>query len=521
MKITKTLCILLTLLILIPVLSGCFDIFGDEEATAVITRSDSAAKLEASATEILREYISLRLAVDSIGERSGDKSEAAAFLSSTISGFEKLSEAADALAEVCGAENETSSASVINGSPYGVFSLKASAAESTKRAVDWAEEITKAYDSYPTGKQLRGLAQYLGTDCKTAMKKLEAAQNIMANEYENEADMWDDMADIATAIHITCKVELCVAGIGSTGITTLKDASLALINSVDTLVCVGSEGAGIVLGDKNNLTLYMNFLKNAFAPISSVTGLLTFNCADTSVADKITYIGDSFNDLVFDGKILGGLITTEKIKTTLKATLFDSEEEAEKEGFEITNSEMTDIISPENYAEIPETVVSSFGNLTADISSVLETLKELAESGFDPEPSSETVSKAEISSAGKSDKNDIPWPNNFYGVKIPAPEGHNFVCEYTVKDDAVTIRIDEVTWDEFVAYCKKLEALKGWEVIKGEGVSAFPPEQKKDGIVYFTGAYAGLERINVRFNGDDYRESQGIPSFSIFVFKEF
>lgn len=124
--------------------------------------------------------------------------------------------------------------------------------------------------------------------------------------------------------------------------------------------------------------------------------------------------------------------------------------------------------------------------------------------------------------------NTIPWDGSFFGTTIPAPDGRDMVCEYTIKEDSyheghynITVRIDGFTWEEFVAYCKKIQALPGWQVWSNEDVEHFPDQPYENGIVYFTGAYGNIKRLNLRFNGPKYVESKVIPSFSIFAFDDF
>ena len=117
--------------------------------------------------------------------------------------------------------------------------------------------------------------------------------------------------------------------------------------------------------------------------------------------------------------------------------------------------------------------------------------------------------------------NPIPWNGNFFGVTLPAPEGRNAVCEHTVKNDAVTVRIDGMSWDEFVNYCKTLEKLSGWRIINEEGSARFPAGPRPKGTVYFTGAYGKLQRINVRYMGDGLAKQHNRPNFMMFVFETF
>ena len=114
--------------------------------------------------------------------------------------------------------------------------------------------------------------------------------------------------------------------------------------------------------------------------------------------------------------------------------------------------------------------------------------------------------------------NTLPWNGTINGVTLPAPAGRTKVCEYTVKEDAVTIRIDGMEWKEFVAYCKVLEALPGWTKSKRETVAKLPEKPRDNGIVYFTGAMEGLPRVNVRFYGEKYCAKRKLANFSIFVF---
>ncbi|MBP3730625.1 MAG: hypothetical protein J6I40_04045 [Mailhella sp.] len=115
--------------------------------------------------------------------------------------------------------------------------------------------------------------------------------------------------------------------------------------------------------------------------------------------------------------------------------------------------------------------------------------------------------------------NDIPW-GSFYGVELPPPDGRSAVCERTAKEDSTTVRIDGLSWEEFVRYCKKLEQMPGWRVKNGESSSNLPAGPKTDDIVYFTGAYGNLPHINLRYNGDEYAKNAGVPNFSMFVFEK-
>lgn len=405
MKYRRILSIALAVIFMMAVMTGCGGGQTTSEVGTVkvqVTLTDSQIEFEKDAKAIVNEYIALRLATMSIGDSESweSKDDLSSKVAELSSRYEALAEASELLEKAADKVSDEASKAemkeLTDDTAFSPLSLTAYAAESTDRAKEWAEEITKAYDSYPTGKQLRGLAAYLGTDCRTAMKKLEVAQGIMENEYENEADMWDDMADVAQVIQTTCKVELCVAGIGSTGLNTLKDAGLALISSVDTLIAVGSTGSEIILGENDNLTLYMGMLKEVVAPISSVTGLLTFNSPDTGIADRIAYIGDSLNDLIFEGKIFGGLIDANDAATSFNAALYSTIELAEAEGYSVREVEEILSIMPETIKIVDNDSIKTREDMAPAIEEITESLEKLAEiSNEEPEkdePAKEPVS---------------------------------------------------------------------------------------------------------------------------------
>ncbi len=363
MKLQKAFRVLCSVALILCLTTGCADTKAVDCAQVTVTLTESQAQYEANAKAIVNEYVALRLSLMQLGDAEKWDSKTAVSaavgeLQTRLSALDTAITALDRASDTVAATSASAEKQAILKKGANPLTLTASAAESTRRAIDWAEEITNAYDSYPTGKQLKGLAAYLGTDCKTALKKLEVAQGIMANEYENEAQMWDDLKDVATGIQATCKVELFLGGLATGNPETLTEAGLLLINGVDTLLAVGTGGAEIVLGEDARFTAYMNTLKDAFAPISSVTGLLTFNSADTSAADRITYIGDSLNDLIFDGKLFGGAITVSEISSVLSGKTYDSVEEMEQDGFEVPAETATFALAPETVQDVTAPVLA-------------------------------------------------------------------------------------------------------------------------------------------------------------------
>lgn len=199
----------------------------------------------------------------------------------------------------------------------------------------------------------------------------------MYNEYENEADMYDDLKDIAEVVQTTCKVELFVAGFPANGVKTLAEAGVTLLNGVDTLVAVTNTGADIILGENHNVTVYTNLLKDSLAPITSITGLLTFDSSFTSNADRISYIGDSLNSLIFEGKLFGGIIDLNEEDNTYIGKTYETIGACEDDGFIINKTESESFkLTPNNIQEFVD-ILEDRKDIEVDITRATTNLNEI------------------------------------------------------------------------------------------------------------------------------------------------
>ena len=116
------------------------------------------------------------------------------------------------------------------------------------------------------------------------------------------------------------------------------------------------------------------------------------------------------------------------------------------------------------------------------------------------------------------DLKEYDW--TFNGTSLPEPETKGSVTEWTVKDDSVTIRLDGLTYDEFKAYCGKLQAMSGWKSENDEDTAHFPADYNDRDKVYFTGSYKNLPHISAQYYSDTTVKGNGLPHFVIFVFTE-
>lgn len=119
-------------------------------------------------------------------------------------------------------------------------------------------------------------------------------------------------------------------------------------------------------------------------------------------------------------------------------------------------------------------------------------------------------------SAGKG----LKWEGTFNGTALPEPKTKGTITEWTEKDDSVTIRIDGMSYKEYIAYCETLEALSGWEASDDEDVAHFPKDYNDRTKVYCTGSYENLPHIGVQYYSDETCKKSGHPHFAMFVFSK-
>ena len=121
----------------------------------------------------------------------------------------------------------------------------------------------------------------------------------------------------------------------------------------------------------------------------------------------------------------------------------------------------------------------------------------------------------------KSNSSNITWNDTFNGVTLPEPATQNGTyTEWTVEDDCVTIRMDGVTYQEYITYCTTLEALSGWVKDDDDIVDNFPSDYNTKSKVYCVGEYGALPRISVQYYSDATCERTEYPHFVMFVFTE-
>ncbi|MCQ2911810.1 MAG: hypothetical protein MJ244_06425 [Clostridia bacterium] len=317
---TKIKRIVSLLLIFTMVVSLCSCGKKEQESYEIsMKKTDNQIEFEGYATDIINEYILIRSEIAKLIESenlASDKEGLQSKLTLLQDRCDKLELALDNLIITCDIiASETGDANILDNTKLSLDNV-AYAAESSQRVKEWAEEIVGAFDKYPQGKQIKGLAAYLKTDMQTAKKQFDLANDILKNEYENDEQFAQDMIDSFQVIQTTTKVQLCICGAALGNPESLAETGAILLNGVDTVIGFYSTGAEIMLGENDNVTLTFNKAKDFIAPISSITGLLTLSGAKTHEA--LDYIGNSVVDFMYEGKILGGSLHLDRKEENVK-----------------------------------------------------------------------------------------------------------------------------------------------------------------------------------------------------------
>ena len=111
----------------------------------------------------------------------------------------------------------------------------------------------------------------------------------------------------------------------------------------------------------------------------------------------------------------------------------------------------------------------------------------------------------------------------FFGVTMPIPDIGKIIENKTEKgsggEEVATIRIDSISYQEFIEYCKTLESLRDWKATKTYRVSRFPKDYNEEPMVICAGSYGELSNITVKYYSDELCEDPETPHFNLTVGK--
>lgn len=120
----------------------------------------------------------------------------------------------------------------------------------------------------------------------------------------------------------------------------------------------------------------------------------------------------------------------------------------------------------------------------------------------------------------------IPWDFDFYGVSIPSPKSYSLYERKTITDtiepERTVARISNMSYDDYIAYCKTIVSLPGWqyhEDFEDETLANLPDEASIGyNPVYVTGKLPGLPLVTIVYK-PEARVSEDDPwNFSFTVY---
>lgn len=303
--------------------------------------------LEQAGSISTQQYLIARLKTEALIEYDFDAGNAKDLLSQTedtLESWRMAQLAADLTVELADAygasadfEDSSPATMTDSASPSsaGIWGEPVAHAEESDAALKWAEDLTARFDSYPAGKQVRALAEELGTDAKNAFAQLQMAQDIIKGDaYKTEGDWAAAVEKALVATQTTCKVGLYVGSVVATGgvANGVLQAGGLVVSGVDTMVDVAKTGTTIFLGKNNKITIAADEMKNTLAPVVSAAGAINV-FSGTSIASglkagadfskqmsslsKMTFIGDSVLNLAQSDNITGVAVAEEKDGATV------------------------------------------------------------------------------------------------------------------------------------------------------------------------------------------------------------
>jgi len=200
---------------------------------------------------------------------------------------------------------------------FGMGSSGESVAQS-----DWTYgEVRKIYDSAPPQQRLKALAEFLGTDARTAYKIHQMALN------DQDAQTWSDFAKTAENLEKARKTIITGSKIGvmicsamlTGGTTTFLQGTAMVIQGADLALEITETGAFVVMGDQSESTTVVKYVKQAreySEPAAAISGVLTLNFRNLKNLKGKTFYSDLDYDTamqVLQMELTAAALTTDYI----------------------------------------------------------------------------------------------------------------------------------------------------------------------------------------------------------------
>ena len=185
------------------------------------------------------------------------------------------------------------------------IALQSVSLQSADEVMTWAEELTKQFDALEGNNRVQQLAKNMGCDVKTAYNALTAAQEVLFQGYNADADCYQNWENAMIAVKATSKVAFFVcataatAGAASiaavpaaltTGTVSVAGAAGILAGTVDVSIELGVDTAKLVLGNSSPI---VEKVEDTLKPVTD--GLLLFSLCTLNTAngaEKLAFLGD-------------------------------------------------------------------------------------------------------------------------------------------------------------------------------------------------------------------------------------
>jgi hypothetical protein len=189
------------------------------------------------------------------------------------------------------------------------------------------QEINAVFDAAPAGQRLKTLANFLGTDAKTAYNVLKNTQAEITKEAYKQEDFYRKCETTATIIKDTAKVGFFAGSLVLSGGTTasfgLLESACVVAGGVDLVLELYEDGATIAYGSDDDVTMVIKDMRKGSKPIAMILGLS--NLAGNAI-EQLGYLSDSTLALFQSDEVLGFNIKGSKEISKIQVASMPSEE---------------------------------------------------------------------------------------------------------------------------------------------------------------------------------------------------
>ena len=150
-----------------------------------------------------------------------------------------------------------------------------------------------------------------------------------------------------------------------------------------------------------------------------------------------------------------------------------------------------------------------------DKSEMLNTTSEDIDEIIENEVQAEEPMKSEESSEIMESKIMMKG-EDFFGVVVPIPD-IGFISKDVFLGDSTArnVYFNNISYEQYIDYCKQLEALPGWEADSRWNVANFPEDHNKKGARCI-GVYQSMY-VSLDYYDDEYAERSGGANFKLYV----